>query len=465
MRNLGFIIIVGFLSGQLMAQKSSKLKESYVDSVSYVYFTKGKHQELVNLTKKALNDGIDSYYLRVRIGVSYFNKNEFYSATIHLRKALVFYPSDMYAKEFLFYSYLYMENFEEAKLVISKMPLAYQEGYRKLIKFQKSFVFESGYQMTSYSNKQDSTTFLAKDAIDTSIHGNGVYAQSDRMKSILYYQVGLGYPISKRIKGYSGLSLVQNNRESHVYSKGYVWDNTNFVFTSFIKDTAHSYTLSQYQVYSGLTITLPKHFTLLAGGQYLYYAQNKLYATYLPSTNSYKYKDSNTFRSNFVSNVSLTKSFGKFIPMLSMGVNSIDGNSIIQYSAQTTYLPFGNFNLHLTGGFSVSKDNTDSRNVFFFKVGGKITPNLWYDAYCYTGNLKNYSEGNGYVVYNISDKITMKTGWNLTYYLSQKINFGLRYDLLKRESSYLRYYNTTTYKSYNDNYLNHSLIFNLLWKF
>ena len=439
------------------SQRQWKLKESFVDSASYVYFTQGKHDALVFLTKKALSSGVDSYYLRVRMGVSYFTKNEFYLAVIHLRKALAFYPSDMYTKEYLFYAYLYMENFEEAKLIIDKMPTTFQSAYQKLIKRQNSFVFESGYQTTSYANKQDTAVFLAKDDTDTSLHGNGIYAESDRMKSLQYVQVGMGYPISKRIKGYSGISCVRNNREAHIYARN-----------KLVKDTSHIYALTQYQVYSGLTITMPKQVNLLFGGQYMYYTQNKLYANYDTQTWKYRYNDSTTAGNNFVSNFSLTKSFQKLIPMVSVGINRIDGLTIMQYSSQVTYLPFGNFNTSITGGFSLSKDNYASRKVFFGKLAGKITENWWYDAYFYAGNLKNLTEGNGYVVYNISDKITMKTGLNVTYYFYQKMSLGFRYDLLKRESSYARYYSTfnaTKVKVYSDKYVNNSFILSLLWKF
>ncbi len=467
MRKLHLLIFLSLVSIVTWSQKNIKLKESFVDSASYVYFTKVKHKELVELTHKALSEGIDSYFLRVRTGVSYFNKNEFYMASIHLRKALEYYPSDMYTKEFLFYSYLYMENIEDAKLIIAKMPFSYQEFYMKQIKFQKSFIFESGYQFTNYSNKQDSSVFLAKDTKDTSLHGNGIYAESDRMKSILYYQFGFSYPISKRIKAYSGLSLVQNNREQHIYTKTYVWDAINLALTPSINDVAKSYTLSQYQAYTGLSITLPKNFNLQVGGQYMYYSQTKMKASYDSTTFNYSYADYKVFKGNFVTNISLSKNFGKIIPTISLGYNYIDAISITQYSSQLNYLPFGNFNLNISAGLGLSKDRSNTRTVYFAKIGGKLTEKLWYETYFYGGNLKYFTEGNAYVVYNISDIITMKSGLNLTYYLSQKLNFGLRYDVLKRESSYDRYYSTkkSTFMTYTDNYLNHSLILNLVWKF
>lgn len=455
MRKLIVLVCLLICSSVIWSQKQIKLKESFVDSASYVYFIQGKHDALVFLTEKALSSGVDSYYLRVRMGVSYFTKNEFYLAVIHLRKALAFYPSDMYTKEYLFYAYLYMENFEEAKLIIAKMPTNFQAAYQKLIKRQNSFVFESGYQTTSYANKQDTAVFLAKDETDTSLYGNGIYAESDRMKSLQYVQVGMGYPISKRIKGYSGISYVRNNREAHIYTR-----------ENLVKDSSHIYALTQYQVYSGLTITMPKQVNLLVGGQYMYYTQNKLYA-YYDTITKYRYHDSTTTRNNFVSNFSLTKSFQKLIPMVSVGINRIDGLIIMQYSSQVTYLPFGNFNTSITGGFSLSKDNYASRKVFFGKLAGKITGNWWYDAYFYAGNLKNLTEGNGYVVYNISDKITMKTGLNVTYYFNPKMSLGFRYDQLKRESSYARYYSTfnaTKVKVYSDKYVNNSFILSLLWK-
>lgn len=439
------------------SQRQWKLKESYVDSASYVYFTQGNHDALVLLTNKSLSSGIDSYYLRVRIGVSYFTKNEFYFAIIHLRKALVFYPSDMYAKDFLFYAYLYTGNLEEAKLLIAKMPITYQAAYRKLISSQNSFAFESGYQTTNYANLQDTSVFLAKDVSDTSIHGNAIYAESDRIKSIQYVQIGMGYPISNRIKGYSGVSMVKNNREQHIYTR-----------ENLVKDTSRVYALTQYQVYSGLTITMPKHLNLLVGGQYLYYTQDKLYANYDTITWKYRYHDSTTSRNNFVSNVSLTKSYQKLIPMVSIGINRIDGINMMLYASQITYLPFGNLKLSVTGGFSFSKDKDAARKVYFAKLAGKITDNLWYDTYFYTGNLKNLTEGNAYVVYNVSDKITMKSGFNLTYYFNQKISLACRYDLLKRESAYYRYYttfNATETKMYTDKNINNSFILSLLWKF
>ncbi len=439
------------------SQSQRKLKESFVDSASYVYFTQGKHDALVVLTDKALSSGIDSYYLRVRIGVSYFTKNEFYLAVIHLRKAIAFYPSDMYAKDFLFYAYLYTGNLEEAKLLIVKMPTTYQAAYRKLIVNQNSFAFESGFQTTNYANSQDTCVFLAKDVSDTSLHGNAIYAESDRMKSIQYAQIGMGYPISNRIKGYSGVSMVKNNREQHIYTR-----------ENLVKDTSNVYALTQYQVYTGLTITMPKHVNLLVGGQYMYYAQDKLYANYDTITWKYSYQDSKTTRNNFVSNFSLTKSFQKLIPMVSIGVNRIDGLTMMQYASQISYLPFGNFKFAVTGGFSLSKENNAVRKVYFAKLTGKITDYLWYDTYFYAGNLKNLTEGNAYVVYNISDKITLKSGFNLTYYFNQKISLACRYDLLKRESSYYRYYTTfkaTETKMYADKYINNSFILSLLWKF
>jgi hypothetical protein len=454
MRKLSLVILFSILSCLGWAQKNEKLKESFLDSASYVYFMNAKHNELVKLTNTALSAGIDSYYLRVRVGVSYFTKNEFYQAAVHLQKALAFYPSDMYTKEYLFYAYLYQENYEEAKILIAKMPISYQEYYKKMIKNERSLVVETGYQTTKYVNPQDSAIFLAKDPSDTSLHGNGIYAESDRMKSIQYVQLGVGYPISKRIKGYSGVSLVRNNREQNFYTRSK-------------SDTTNLYTLSQYQLYSGLSIALPNHFNLQVGGQFMYYAQNKLYANYNATTFTYSFKDSLTNRGNGVSNISLSKSYGKLIPTISLGYSKIDAISIMQYAAQLVYLPLGNFKLNVTAGIANSSDKNGSRLIYYTKIGGRISDNLWYDAYIYAGNLKNFNEGNAYVVYNISDKITMKSGVNLSYYLTAKCNVGLRYDLLKRESTYDRYYlaKNQTYRTYSDNYLNHSLIFNVVWKF
>jgi tetratricopeptide (TPR) repeat protein len=459
-----FLFIFLFLKGN--AQNDPSLKESYVDSISYLFSINGKHNELVSIAKKAFNNDIDFYFLRYRLGVSYFNQKKYLLALECFTKALECYPADFYSKEYLFYCNLYLNNLDEAKQIVSKLPLNSQSYYSKMLGKEKMLNIESGYQTTSYSNNQSANTFMGND---------GIYSESDRMKSLQYYQIGVNFPISKKMKLYTGMFYVQNNRERHIYSNdmSYIYDYQNAVYNKSIKlkDTAQDYTLSQYQFYLGSTLSLPKRYSLQVGFQNMYYSQNKLAAQSDSSKSlfldtliyNYKYQINSSTLNNFVTSVSLSKIFSNFNSSIVFGYANIDKTSIYQAGGQVTYSPLGNYNLNITGGYYLSADTT-IRSVYFAKIVGRITDKLWYEVYHYQGNLKNFHESNAYVVYNVSDIIKSKSGINLAYYINSNLTMNMRYDFLIRSSTFTRYTSGSN-SQLEDNYLNNSFIFNLIWKF
>jgi hypothetical protein len=467
MRN--FIILIFFLVAFFSPAQVNKsiMKEYIVDSVSYSLAFQGKHNELVSLSNKAFKNDIDFYYLRLRLGISYFNKKQYLIALEHFSKALEFYPADFTTKEYIFYCNLDLGNTERAKEIIAKMPVNYQAYYFKLIGNSKNFNLESGHQIAYYSSEQDTSTFLS----------NGIFAESDRTKSLQYYQLGSDFNLTKNVKLYAGLSLVNNLKSQHIYSKDNYYYYTNLVFNKSIKtkDTSIQYNLYQYQAYIGATINLPKQFNLLVGFQDMYYKQSKFIAKRDSSKSifldtlvyNYKYSLQNLNQNNFVTSLTLLKNYKNCQGQIGVGFANIVKTSIIQVGSQFTYFPFGNYNLSLTAGYYLSKDSL-SRNVGLVKITGKISDKLWYESYHYQGNLKNFQESNSYIVYNISDVITSKSGVSLSYYFSNKFSVGVRYDLLIRQAEYDRYFtlnNVTSKSTQTDNYYMNSFIINLIWKY
>ena len=95
---------------------------------------------------------------------------------------------------------------------------------------------------------------------------------------------------------------------------------------------------------------------------------------------------------------------------------------------------------------------------------GKITDNWWFEATLHLGDLTNYTEGNGYVVYNVSDKITAKVGTNLTYYFSSSLACSFRYDWMQRQYPIVIVNNGATTLNH-EKYINRSFLTLLIWKF
>ena len=94
----------------------------------------------------------------------------------------------------------------------------------------------------------------------------------------------------------------------------------------------------------------------------------------------------------------------------------------------------------------------------------KLLPKLWIEASLTLGNLANYNEKNAFIVYNIADKINLKTGISFIYAVSSKIELSLRYQLLKRENTYISYQTKDIINTNTTNYQNNTLIGGIKWK-
>jgi len=106
-----FFHLIGFSS---LAQKDT-LSASSADTKTYQLYQQKKWPELIQVGNQALKKGYDFYYMRVRVGVAYFEKGNYALARVHFEKALDFNSYDPLALEYLYFCYLYNGKEEEAR--------------------------------------------------------------------------------------------------------------------------------------------------------------------------------------------------------------------------------------------------------------------------------------------------------------------------------------------------------------
>ncbi len=95
---IAIVLLIGF---QSISQEYSA-KE--IDAKTFEYFSAENWKELIAFGKE---NPQDYYYFNVRMGVAFFNKQEYYSAEKYFKKAIAQNPTE-YAKEFLFWTYFNM---------------------------------------------------------------------------------------------------------------------------------------------------------------------------------------------------------------------------------------------------------------------------------------------------------------------------------------------------------------------
>ena len=111
----GVIIFLLLLVSKTEAQSTMSFKT--IDSISYNYYQKQNWDSLIYLKNQLDGSEVYYFYLRMRFGIAYFEKNKFNKSTEEFKKALEFNALDSLAKEYLYYSYLYNVKEGEAKLV------------------------------------------------------------------------------------------------------------------------------------------------------------------------------------------------------------------------------------------------------------------------------------------------------------------------------------------------------------
>ena len=96
-----WFILLTIAHGQVVMNFSS------LDKQTYELYLDKNWKGLVSLGKNGLENGFDYFYLRMRIGIAYYELANYHQAISHFRKALVFNSKDQFANEYLYYSYLF----------------------------------------------------------------------------------------------------------------------------------------------------------------------------------------------------------------------------------------------------------------------------------------------------------------------------------------------------------------------
>jgi hypothetical protein len=354
-----------------------------VDELTYRFYTEQKWDSVIMIGKKALKQDIDYYYLRVRMGISYYEKQEYFPAITHLKKARKFNSGDAFVTDYLFRSYLYSNQNEEAQLLKAKMPKDTREIPDSKSGFVEQIHFEGGYTLSSDKSPDNLSDLMGADSI---------YGEQDLYGNSFYSNLGLKLRVSKRI----GLLLAYNylnfNKTKYIqYGRGEAklesitdtsWGkNYNYTFPWVIYDTSFRYHVFQNEAHISATVALPRGFKIMPAFHWIhvsynmtnpgfrtdtiqdtafYQAFNDTYHTFSFPQTTYSFERKDTSFNNYLVGLRITKDLGIFNLGLSGSWSNLNNKKQIQAGASLTYYPLGNLNLYGTTtitGFFQKKDN------------------------------------------------------------------------------------------------------------
>jgi len=384
-----FLLLIQF---GLSAQEQQRFR--YADSITYELYLDKNWDDLIMKGKEALSNGHDYYYMRMRIGIAYYEKHNYAMASLHFKKALEFNSSDQVAIEYQFYSAFLSNRIYEAWAILST---AFPETRNRIIE-------ESRFRKNTMAVESFYSNFSTDDLLTSP--GDNFIDPEPGCQSITRY------------------TLNNSIYASHILGNKFAYLHS---FTNFLKDSyLHYYDgvsaadipdhkLMQNQYYGAFNFNSPKGWSFTPAFHILFTSYSYPYR-YGSGMNS-GLSSSVVTDIGYVSSLRINRSGG----FLSIGAEA--GFSELNYLMQAqggvslNVYPLGNTNLYLGGTLSVIfplEENQESPPVITgITTGFSISKKVWFEFSGSDGFMKNYIENNGLFVFNGSDILKRKISGRL----------------------------------------------------
>jgi tetratricopeptide (TPR) repeat protein len=413
---LGFILIWSWALTAEAQQKSL----SQVDEETYKLYQQGNWDALIVEGKEALKNQIDYYYLRVRLGIAYYEKENFHQASIHFEKALQLNDDEEYVKEYLYYSYLLAGRSAEAKVVSATFsPFLKQKTQTESRKFIEKL--DLAYNYTAQADQQIVDEFSPP--ADSELEGSQFVPNQHN-----YVFLGIQHDIAPRFSFYHGYSGMQASHLLYTQSEGESYLDPDYLST-----------LHQY--YAAGNFLLSKGLSLVGGIHFIHVrypvlvenqvgqGQNTTTEEVIQTDNDMVYFGSLYRRWSYIT---LGGSF--YYGTIANAIQNQADLKLILY-------PKGNSNLYTISVLSWQKQETGNlpttnRILFEQQIGTKISNKLWLEAYGTFGEMENFILNDGVVIFNRLDKITQRIGGRVILFISPKWSITFDYTHFSNQSEF-----------------------------
>jgi hypothetical protein len=467
-----------------------------VDRETYRLYLEQKWDSVTIVGKKGIKEGVDYFYLRLRMGIAYYWQKKYLPAVEHLNRAREFNSSDPIAIEFLYMAYLAAGKVDDANALSSDMPQEMKQRLKVEYKLFDKIHLEGGYTFSSDSKTAASPYLMGSDSI---------YGEQDLYGNHSYYNLALDINLTPRINltfAYNYLNFKKTEYFQYSYTQEHLDSTTNFLWGyanhySWNQETSSystAYTVKQHELFLGSSIQLANGLKIKPAFHYLYVSYPEISSTYNGKTvtdtlavnyvtdqirtysyerSSYSYQRKKTRLSNYLASITITKDFSRFTSGLSASYSNLNFNEQVQVGWSLTWFPLGNTNFYGYTHFIGFFEGEESRLIFQQHIGGKVLPRVWLDASAIIGNLTNANLSNGYIIYNNTGNIKYRLGLAVDFTITKHLGLTVNYQYFKNESAQLYYLEKETQNQqinavqatqFNP-YQTHTLIGGITWKF
>ncbi len=443
---LGVTILLMMHAHAIFAQETAP-ELHRIDSITWAHYSNGEWSQLIDEGTKAINEGIDYFYLRMRVGIAFYEMKNYRRAIPHFKKAKEFNPPDKSAVEYLYLSYLLGGRPQDAQKIIPELGKAARERLAASeTKIVEEIYIEGGPAFAGNQNLGGNQKGRHRETSDTIYNGSYYY------DNVYYGHAGLRLRLHPAVSLYQGYSYVEAPFTEKISYMGEA-----------VPD--FQYSTKQHEYYANLSINLPGKILATPAFHMLWLEYALRVDMYDPEIDGLVYDTVYENEQMYVASLSLKKDISIFA-VEAGGTYGDFGHMVHKQLSLAGYVyPFGNLDLYAKTGITHMWNENEGRWIFHQMVGWSPVSGLWLEGSGTFGQLQDYAEQNAFIIYNAPEEIIYKIEGTVMVEVSSKIELSMRYRLLERVNRYLAY---TSYEDFTFEYTNyhyHTLIGGIKWKF
>ena len=435
-------LILFFLANSLFGQINVELTKA--DKASYKLFQEKKWDELIAFSKESRDNDIDFYYLSYRVGIAYFNKENYYLSIWNFEKALsqnIYAKNDKVLISYLYDSYLFTNNITQAAEIVD---LLNRDGVEVANpqKIVSSASIESGYSFGNLSideqNKKNKSNY---------------YSEDDYYKNSFYQSATLSLNPMKPLNVQLGFVNLDINREK--------------VFFDPKGKTTDDYDVKQRQIFFGFNYALSSKWSASASlNLFNYQSESLVYDTFDIVKLEHVYTPNKIDDQNFILSLGINHRYKNMNFGGSFSYSNIIDFKQYQAGLQFVWFPYGNLDLYAIYNIYGLFNNNENEMVSKLKLGYNLRKFLWIEVQGLYGNMQNFVDDNGYWVYNSIDETDLRTSLKLNFIINKRFSFFLSYINSRNlhTNGYIKNLGDE-YQTTEENYYQQSILGGLTWKF
>ena len=378
------ILVILLLSACLKNFGQETISFRFADSLTYSQYVEKSWADLIRTGREAIRSGHDYYYMRMRIGIAFYERHNYAMSAHHFRKALEMNANDQIALEYLFYSHLFSGRRLQAWSLTQSF---YPQNRERIIKESRirrnTLSLESFYSDPNtgqiindpgawFKNPEPGSQIVTDFFLNNSVsashiagrHVNYYHSFTNLLKdNYLHYFDGTYY---------SGL-YPQRVIQNQYYGAFSFFTSSGWIFTPSFHIVTASYPLIYFST-QGMNPVLKQYYSRSYGG---------------------------------FTGLSISKSFGYLATGIEAGYTGFYRISRMQGTFSAMLYPLGNSRFYMGGKISVIKSPEEnfreSGLVKGLYAGFSIAGRVWIELSGLSGDMAYYADNNGLYIYNTSD--------------------------------------------------------------